>query len=567
VVFALPWPALGSIASGLIAVGFLGYLWPHRKQPGATLFMAMIGAVILWTVSYGVALVTFEPTLRFLLEIPIWLGTTFTSLLFFAFALEYTGRKDAVRSLPMLGGVGLMLGFVALIATNPQHNLVWQNYRIEPSFGVATVAYTTEAWLLLIMLVLMLLTAGAILVLVDTFASYGPLYRYQTLAVAISPLPVIPGILLWLFQVGPAPYLNLAPLLFPLHLALDMYAFFRRNMFELTPADRRAGDRTAIDDLGIGVLIVDDEQRIINANETAAGIFGRSKRALLGSPLGRIDDDIALAVADQRLTRGEGAGRREYAVTASPITDSADTAVGHTVTLQDITAERQREQRLAVLNRVLRHNLRNDLNVATGYLDIVREQTENDEHRRMLETAARNTASVITLGEKARTVERTLEGDSRGEESIELAALLDALVAELLESHDGHVDTDVPAALTVRCDRQLLESVCGNLVENALEHGGREPRVGVEARATDGTLRLVISDTGPGIPEHELRVIEQGEETDLEHGSGIGLWLVEWGATALGGTVSYETGETGTTATVTIPGVVLDGGEAETGPG
>jgi len=71
VVFALPWPALGAIASGLIAVGFLGYLWPHRKQPGATLFMAMIGTVILWTGSYGVALVTFEPTLRFLLEIPI----------------------------------------------------------------------------------------------------------------------------------------------------------------------------------------------------------------------------------------------------------------------------------------------------------------------------------------------------------------------------------------------------------------------------------------------------------------------------------------------------------------
>ena len=557
-VFALPWPALGSIASGLIALGFLGYLWPHRKQPGATLFMAMIGAVILWTASYGVALATFEPTLRFLLEIPIWLGTTFTSLLFFAFALEYTGRKDAVRSLPMLGAVGLMLGFVALIATNPRHQLVWSNYRIEPSFGVATVAYTVEAWLLLIMLVLMLLTAGAILILVDTFASYGPLYRYQTLAVAISPLPVIPGILLWLFQAGPAPYLNLAPLLFPLHLGLDMYAFFRRNMFELTPADRRAGDRTAIDDLGIGVLIVDDEERIINANEAAAGIFGRSKRALLGSPLGAIDEEISLSATDQRLTRGEGASRREYAVTVSPITDSADTPVGHTVTLGDITAERQREQRLAVLNRVLRHNLRNDLNVATGYLDIVREQTEDDEHRRMLETAARNTASVITLGEKARTVERTLDSDDRSEESLELATFLDELAAELLERHNGRVDNDVPADLVVRCDRQLLESVCGNLIENALEHGGREPRVTLSASVDGETVRLTVSDDGPGIPEHELRVIEQGEETDLEHGSGIGLWLVEWGTTALGGRVSYDVDERGTTATVELPGVRAD---------
>jgi len=327
----------------------------------------------------------------------------------------------------------------------------------------------------------------------------------------------------------------------------------------LTPADRRAGDRTAIDDLGIGVLIVDDEERIINANETAAGIFGRSKRALLGSPLGRIDDDIALAATDQRLIRGEGAGRREYAVTVSPITDSADTAVGHTVTLGDITAERQREQRLAVLNRVLRHNLRNDLNVATGYLDIVREGTDDDDHRRMLETAARNTESVIALGEKARTVERTLDSDREDIERIALRSVLEELAAEYTDAHGGTVDTDVPADLVVESDRRLLESVCGNILENALEHGGREPRATVEARATDGTLRLVISDTGPGIPEHELRVIEQGEETDLEHGSGIGLWLVEWGATALGGVVNYEIDETGTTATVTLPGVVVEG--------
>jgi signal transduction histidine kinase len=55
-------------------------------------------------------------------------------------------------------------------------------------------------------------------------------------------------------------------------------------------------------------------------------------------------------------------------------------------------------------------------------------------------------------------------------------------------------------------------------------------------------------------------VIEEGKETDLEHGSGIGLWLVEWGATALGGDVSYETGPEGTTATVELPGMIVSKG-------
>ncbi|WP_185903217.1 sensor histidine kinase [Halonotius terrestris] len=552
---ALSWPAIGSLVSGLISLAFIAYVWPYREEDGATLFMAMIGSIALWAVSYGVALLVFDPTLRFLLEIPIWVGTCFTSLLFLAFALEYTGRKDVVRSKAMAGLVALMVGFVGLIATNPWHQLVWQNYRIEPTFGAATVAHSNGAWLFLILLALMILTAGAVLTLIETFVSYGRLYRSQTLALALSPVPVIPGILLWVFQVGPTPYLNLAPLLFPAHLGLDMYAFFRRNMFELTPAARRTGDQTAIDDLGIGVIIVDDDQRVINANESAAAIVETSKPDFLGKSLDSIELDIDLAGDEQRIRHGES-HQRDYAVTVSSIEDSADSTVGHTITLQDITTERQREQRLAVLNRILRHNLRNDLNVASGYLEVVADGTENDQYADMLETAKRNTDDVLELGEKARMVERTLETEEMGTEPIPVAKFVDHVADPLVDDHGGSVDNEVPADFAINTNRQLLESVLANLIENSLEHGGGTVTVG--ATTAGSTARIEISDSGDGIPEHELSVIEEGKETDLEHGSGIGLWLVEWGATALGGNVTYETGPEGTTATVELPDVVVE---------
>ena len=547
---AFSWPAVGSLASGLISLGFIAFVWPYREADGARLFMAMIGAIALWAFSYGVALLVFDPTLRFLFEIPIWLGTCFTSLLFLAFALEYTGRKDVVRSTAMGGLVALMVGFVGLIATNPWHHLVWRNYRIEPTFGAATVSYTNGVWLFLILMALLILTAGAVLTLIETFVSYGPLYRSQTLALALSPLPVLPGILLWLFNVGPVPHLNLAPLLFPLHLGLDMYAFFRRNMFELTPAARRAGDQTAIDDLGIGVVIVDDDQRVINANEATTEIVDTPKAEFLGKSLDSIDLDIDLDGDDQRLRRGD-TRTRDYAVTVSPIADSADSTVGHTITLQDITTERQREQRLAVLNRILRHNLRNDLNVASGYLDVVAEGVEDEGYAEMLETAKANTDDVLELGDKARMVERTLETEEMGTESIPVAEFVDHIADPLVDEHGGGVDNEVPADLAVDTNRQLLESVLANLIENGLEHGGGA--VTIAATAEGSTARIEVGDSGDGIPSHELGVIEEGKETDLEHGSGIGLWLVEWGATALGGSVSYETGPEGTTATVELP--------------
>ena len=550
---AFSWPAIASLGSGLLSLAFLAYVWPYRDEDGATLFMTMIGAIALWAFSYGIALLVFDPALRVLFEMPIWLGTCFTSLLFLAFALEYTGRKDVVRSTPMAGLVALTLGFVGLIATNPRHQLVWREYRIDPTFGAATVAYTNEAWLFLILLTLMLFTTGAVLVLLETFVSYGPLYRSQTLALALSPVPIIPGILLWVFDAGPMPNLNLAPLLFPAHLGLDMYAFFRRNMFELTPAARRTGDQTAIDDLGIGVIIVDDDQRVINANEAATTIVGTPKPSLLGKSLDGIALDVNLDSDEQRIRHGDSR-TCDYAVTVSPIEDSADSTVGHTITLQDITIERQREQRLAVLNRVLRHNLRNDLNVASGYLDVVADGVDDEEYTNMLATAKANTDSVLELGEKARMVERTLETDELGTESVPLAGFVDRIAAPFVDEHGGDVANEVPEALTIDTNRQLLESVLGNLIENGLEHGGGAVTVG--ATASGSTVRIKVSDSGDGIPEHELSVIEEGAETDLEHGSGIGLWLVEWGTTALGGNVRYETGPEGTTATVELPAVV-----------
>jgi len=553
---SFPWLAGGSFGAGLLSVFFLGYLWPYRDETGATYFMGVIGCVAVWTISYGAALLVFDPTLRFLFEIPIWLGINFSGVFFLAFALEYTGRKKAVRSWTMVGIAGVQLFLTGVIATNPLHGLVWSEYTVVEVGGVAGVELINEPLVYAILLSTMVLTTVGIAVLVDAFASYGPLYRRQTIAIALSPVPIAIGLLLWGLQVGPTPQLNFAPLLFPIHLGFDMYAFFRRNMFELTPAARRAGDRTAIDDLGTGVVIIGDDTQIINLNETAAEIFGSDKRTLLGTSLDSVCPEIDLAGSSQRIQRRGERRQREYAVSVSVISDSGGSAVGHTITLQDITAEHQREQRLAVLNRVLRHNLRNDLNVANGYLEIGRERAD-DETSEMLAIAARNVESVLELGEKARTVERTLGRDELGTEPVAVGGLIDEIVDELRAEYGGTADNRVPDSLVIETNPQLLESLFQNLLENAFEHNDRnKPAVSVDVVVDGSTARFDIRDNGPGIPDHELQVIDEGQETDLEHGSGIGLWLVTWSTAALGGEVSFETGDDGTTVTVTIPDVI-----------
>jgi signal transduction histidine kinase len=99
------------------------------------------------------------------------------------------------------------------------------------------------------------------------------------------------------------------------------------------------------------------------------------------------------------------------------------------------------------------------------------------------------------------------------------------------------VTVSVPSA------KHLVTAV-GNLLNNAIEHNDAErPSVRVSVEPTDGDgryVRIRVADNGPGIPEAEREVLREGTETPLEHGSGLGLWIVYWIATMSGGDITFE---------------------------
>ena len=572
---SLPWLAIASIASGVVSVGFVWYLWPYRDRLGGRFFIATIACEALWALAYGVALFVFDPVLRYAFEVPIWLAINFIGVFFLAFALEYTGRSELLRSKVMGGIVGLQILHTLVVATNPIHGIAWSGYRIDPVFGLATVTYAHQPWLFVNAAGFIAMIAVASFLLADTVFSYGPLYRTQAAAIAIS--PIFPGFpfLLWLVEVGATPPLNLTPLLFPIHLAFDMYAFFSRDMFDMVPAARRIADRAAIDTLGTAVAIVDAGGRIIERNDEAARVLGLPAGAALGGQFSTYAPDIDPTASGQTVTRAVEGTERTYAVTTAPLETAGGTVVGNSVVLQDITAERRREQRLAVLNRVLRHNLRNDLNVVQGYLDIATDRVDDPEVRGMLDTAARKTAGVIRLGEKARSIENAMGSDAGGSTTVAVRPLLEEIREDLLAERAAEIRIEVCSDRSIRTDPSVLRVVFENLIENGVEHGSTGnltesddgvAHTGADAPvvivrtvdAGDGEVCFEIEDNGPGVPEHELDVLDATEETALEHGSGLGRWSVKWGVTSLGGTTEFDVSDAGTTARVTVPAAEVD---------
>lgn len=108
-----------------------------------------------------------------------------------------------------------------------------------------------------------------------------------------------------------------------------------------------------------------------------------------------------------------------------------------------------------------------------------------------------------------------------------------------------HVRIDItgPKDLQVHVERQDLDEMLGNLVENAAKYGGGSVFVTVGAEA--GFVELLIEDDGMGIPEEDrVRIFDRGVRLDTgKPGTGLGLAIVRDVAEIYGGTVSLEESE------------------------
>jgi len=542
------------LVAGATSAALAAAAWRRRAEPGATAFAALMAGTALWAVSYGAGLAVFDPDRRILFELPIELAQAIVAPAWLLFALGYTGRGDRVsrRLVAALSVVPLAtLVAVAAAALGDEVAILWTDYRVVPTWGVATVLFDPGPWFYLHALYGYLLVGTGVLLLAGMLVETAGTYRDQAVALAVgSAVPTVAHVSRT-FRLGPLPAVDFTPVALAITGLAFGYALFRYELLGLVPATRVLGRRAALDDVGVAVVVLDEERRIVELNAAAEALFGVSGSVAVGDPLsahGPAVDPDATPLTVRLAPAGE-AGPRTFQVTASPVADQHGRAVGHTVVLDDVTDRERRVQQLAVLSRVLRHNLRNEVGVVLGHAELLADRLDGREGG-MAATVASGARSLASLGEKARTVERVLDDEPRRE--LRLAALLADAVDPVRESHpDRELTVDVPPALRVRAAEATLTAAVAELVENAAVHGAGPIRV--TAARDAGTLSITVTDAGPGIPAAELEPIAAGEETPLEHGSGLGLWIVHWAATALGGEATFEDREpTGARATLRL---------------
>lgn len=222
----------------------------------------------------------------------------------------------------------------------------------------------------------------------------------------------------------------------------------------------------------------------------------------------------------------------------------------------DVTDQKHREERLQVLGRVLRHNIRNEMNVISGALSIAGENEQAPTEA--INAADRSATRILDLSGKIRGIEDLVAGDAELH-SIDIEEMCSDLLTTLESAYPACEFTfEVPLSekpLVKGTDS--LQVALENVLENGAKHStADQPSVDVtiiESLSGD-YLDVKIADNGPGIPADEYEVFSQDGPSQTQHASGLGLWTVHWIVTKIGGTVQFDANvPSGSVVTLRLP--------------
>jgi PAS domain S-box-containing protein len=223
-----------------------------------------------------------------------------------------------------------------------------------------------------------------------------------------------------------------------------------------------------------------------------------------------------------------------------PWRDESGDVVGVIGVSRDISARKRHREALERQNErlddfasIVSHDLRNPLNVASGYLDLAREGEE---------TAFDRVDSA--LGRMNDLIDDVLTLAREGHAVVDREAFaVDATARAAWETVDGDDDALTVSTCVTHGDESRVQRLFENLFRNCVEHAG--PDVAVVVGPLDAFDGFFVEDDGPGIPESKRETVFEAGVSGSADGTGFGLTIVRQIAEAHGWTVRVVEGYLG----------------------
>lgn len=247
---------------------------------------------------------------------------------------------------------------------------------------------------------------------------------------------------------------------------------------------------------------------------------------------------------ESRLIRKDGE-EIDVLVYGSPFKNADGEYVGTMGVVTDISDRKRAQEREEFLHTLLRHDLKNKIQVVQGYLQLLEEEDVSDQMKTFIEKAMKGVREGTNLINKVRLLR---DAQEEGREPVNIIFILQETVSEVedyAQKSGIEITMECPSWEYEVEGGPLLKEVFSNLIENSIRHSeGSKIKIAGEIR--DDEVVCSVEDDGKGIPDDKKETIfEKGYTTDKERGTGIGLFLVNMLLQSYGGSIEAKDSEMG----------------------
>jgi diguanylate cyclase (GGDEF)-like protein len=356
-------PVIIMIASAAIAVLVALYTWRWRNSPGVFCFILMMAAVAIYAVADAFEVMASTIPAKITWSKLSYLGVVSLAPLWLIFALQFSKHTSRLSRRWIAALWFIPLVTLGLAFTNEWHKLIWLTVRFaSPATGSRAIYEHGVGFWIHIIYAYGLMFVGSYW-LIRTAWNYPLLYRRQVRSLIIAALIPLVGNLLYITGLDPWPGLELTPIGFMLTGVLIAASISRYHTFDIAPVAREV----LFNSLGDGVLVLDQQDRLVDINPVALNWTGLTQEAI-----GRnIFDILKLSEAARQyehvseiqtlLEIGEGTGQRVFNMKITPLRDARGQLQGRVALLHDIRHERsllkvehRRARQMELLNTITR---------------------------------------------------------------------------------------------------------------------------------------------------------------------------------------------------------------------
>lgn len=293
------------------------------------------------------------------------------------------------------------------------------------------------------------------------------------------------------------------------------------------------------------------------ANKKTVSFLGVDKEEIVGSKLTNFlsekDAEEILKPAEKVFKTGEGVelehtltDRKKHLYSSfNPIPDpQTGEIINILITSRDISREKKALERQEFLHSLLRHDLRNKIQIIHGYLEFLQGSELTKKQEKFLQKAIQATQNSFNLIEEVRALKKVEQPHEIGEKNI--GSLLEEVIEEnRTQADEKGIRIDFEKSKVKVKGGPLLKELFVNLLRNSIQHS-RGKRVRIRILEEEENITVTVEDNGVGIPKEDWeKVFKKSYSGKESRGSGLGLNLAKKIAENYGGSIELKESELG----------------------